>query len=119
MSTPVNLSDRDSLLKSAITSLNSKVVSQYSNILAPIAVDSVLHVIDPIKDNNVDLRDIKIVKKVGGTIDDTQLSTGLILTQNVIKSAGGPTKIEKAKIALVQFQLSPPKSDVRFSSYFF
>jgi len=36
----------------------------------------------------------------------------LILTQNVIKSAGGPTKIEKAKIALIQFQLSPPKSDV-------
>ena len=112
MSYPINLSDRESLLKSAVTSLNSKVVSQYSDILAPIAVDSVLHVIDPAKDTNVDLKNIKIVKKVGGTIDDTEFSTGLILTQNVIKSAAGPTKIEKAKIALAQFQLSPPKSDV-------
>jgi len=112
MSYPINLTDREALLKSAITSLNSKVVSQYSNVLAPIAVDAVLHVIDPQKDTNVDLRNIKIVKKVGGTIDDTELSTGLILTQNVIKSAGGPTKIEKAKIALIQFQLSPPKSDM-------
>jgi len=41
------------------------------------------------------------------------MSPGLILSQNVITSAGGPTRIEKAKIALIQFQLSPPKSDVR------
>jgi len=109
---PVDLSDRDSLLKSATTSLNSKVVSQYSNLLAPIAVDSVLHVIDPAHDHNVDLRDIRIVKKVGGTIDDTEMSPGLILAQNVITSAGGPTRIEKAKIGLIQFQLSPPKSDM-------
>ena len=38
MSTPVDLSDRDSLLKAANTSLNSKVVSQNSAELSPIAV---------------------------------------------------------------------------------
>lgn len=64
LSQPVDLSDRESLLKSATTSLNSKVVSQYSSLLGPIAVDSVLHVIDPARDHNVDLRDIRIVKKV-------------------------------------------------------
>ena len=37
---------------------------------------------------------------------------GLILTQNVIKGAGGPSRMEKAKIGLIQFQLSPPKPDV-------
>ena len=90
------------------------MVSQYSSLLAPIAVDAVLHVLDAEQnDTNVDLNNIRIVKKVGGTIDDSELSNGLILTQNVITSAGGPTRIEKAKIALIQFHLSPPKADVR------
>lgn len=68
MSTAVQLSDRESLLKPASTSLNSKVVSQYSNQLSPIAVDAVLKVIDPTKDTNVDLRDIRIIQKLGGTL---------------------------------------------------
>ncbi|VFQ87191.1 unnamed protein product [Cuscuta campestris] len=42
MAIPVELSDRDSLVKSASTALNSKVVSQYSTLLAPLAVDAVL-----------------------------------------------------------------------------
>ena len=112
MATPLELSDRDSLLKSASTALNSKIVSQYSSLLAPIAVEAVLRVIDPKTAVNVDLKDIRIVKKVGGTIDDTELINGLVLTQNVSKSAGGPTRMEKAKIALIQFQLSPPKTDL-------
>ena len=62
---------------------------------------------------NVDLRDIRIVKKVGGTIDDTELVDGVALNQNVNTAAGGPTRIEKAKIGLIQFQLSAPKPDVR------
>lgn len=62
--------------------------------------------------SNVDLRDIRIVKKVGGTIDDTELVEGLALNQHVLVNAGGPTRIEKAKIGLIQFQLSSPKPDV-------
>jgi len=112
MSTKVELSDRESLLRAASTSLNSKIVSQYSNLLGPIAVDAVLRVIDPVTASNVDLRDIRVIGKAGGTIDDTELVDGMVLTQNVIKSAGGPTRIEKAKIGLIQFQLSPPKPDM-------
>ncbi|KAF9611233.1 hypothetical protein IFM89_027783 [Coptis chinensis] len=67
MAVPVELSDRDSLVKSASTSLNSKVVSQYSTLLAPLAVDVVLSVVDNVKVDLVDLRDVKIVKKLGGT----------------------------------------------------
>ncbi len=114
ISTKLDLTDRESLLRAASTSLNSKIVSQYSSLLSPIAVDSVLKVIDPKVATNVDLRDIKLVKKMGGTIDDSVMIDGLVLTQNVIKSAGGPTKMEKAKIGLIQFQLSPPKPDVFF-----
>lgn len=135
MSTPVDLSDRDNLLRAATTSLSSKaspeqnaqgpytqptdhhhhprtqIVSQYSSILAPIAVDAVLRLVTP-SSENVDLRDIRLVKKVGGTIDDTELMDGVLLHQNAITSAGGPTRIEKAKIGIIQFQLSPPKPDV-------
>lgn len=61
---------------------------------------------------NVDLRDIRLVKKVGGTIDDTELVEGLVLEQNVVQGSGGPTRMEKARIAVCQFQLSSPKPDV-------
>lgn len=119
MSTKLDLSDRESLLRAAATSLNSKIVSQYSSLLSPIAVDAVTRVIDPAITNNVDLRDIRVVKKVGGTIDDTILVDGMVLAQNVVKSAGGPSRMEKAKIGLIQFQLSPPKPDVSFQFYFY
>lgn len=112
MSIPVNLSDRNTLLQAAETSLSSKIVSQHKDLLAPMAVDAVLRVIDPKTSTNVDLRNIRIVKKVGGTIEDTELIPGLVLNQGVIKSAGGPTRIEKARIAIIQFQLSPPKPDM-------
>ncbi|XP_013776320.1 T-complex protein 1 subunit delta-like [Limulus polyphemus] len=111
MAVPVDLSDRESLLKSASTSLNSKVVSQHSSQLAPLAVNAVMKVIDPTKDTNVDLRDIKIIKKLGGTVDDTELIEGLVFAQKT-SGAGGPNKIEKAKIGLIQFCISPPKTDM-------
>ncbi|KAK4381218.1 T-complex protein 1 subunit delta [Sesamum angolense] len=98
MAVPVELSDRDSLVKSASTSLNSKVVSQYSTLLAPLAVDAVLSVVDPEKPDLVDLKDIKIVKKLGGTVDDTELIKGLVFDKKVSHAAGGPTRVENAKI---------------------
>lgn len=64
MSIPVNLADRAALIQAATTSLSSKIVSQYSNLLGPMAVDSVLKIIDPKTAENVDLRNIRIVKKV-------------------------------------------------------
>lgn len=142
ISTPVELNDRESLLRAASTSLNSKIVSQYSSVLAPIAVDAVTRLVVPAAakasasgassstasatenppsarssrsadaQDNVDLRDIRIVKKVGGTIDDTELVEGLVLAQNVVSGSGGPTRMEKAKIAVCQFQLSSPKPDM-------
>jgi T-complex protein 1 subunit delta len=112
MSRPINLMDRATLLQAASTSLSSKIVSQHSSLLGPMAVDSVLKVVDPKTAENVDLRNIRIVKKVGGTIEDSEMVDGLVLNQSVIKSSGGPTRIEKARIGLIQFQLSPPKPDM-------
>lgn len=65
MSRPVQLSDRETLLNSATTSLCSKVVSEYSSLLAPMSVDAVMHVIDPATATGVDLNDIKVIKKLG------------------------------------------------------
>jgi T-complex protein 1 subunit delta len=59
MSIPIKLDDRDSLIQSAITSLASKIVSQHSDILAPIAVDAVLKIYKE-GDKNVDLKNIFI-----------------------------------------------------------
>ena len=112
MSHPISLSDRTTLLQAASTSLSSKIVSQHSGLLGPMAVDSVLKTIDAKTADNVDLRNIRIIKKVGGTIEDTEMIDGLVLNQPVIKSSGGPTRIEKARIGLIQFQLSPPKPDM-------
>lgn len=105
------LSDRDILIKAALTSLSLKIVSQHLLLLSPIAVDAVLRVTND-EQNNVDLNNVRLVKKVGGTIDDTEATNGVVLTQTVVKLANGPTRMEKARIGLVQFQLSPPKPDM-------
>ena len=112
MSQPVDLADRDGLIKAAVTSLNSKVISNNSSTLAPLAVDAMLKIIDPATATNCDLRDIAVVKKLGGTIDDTELVDGLVFTQRARHSAGGPGKITNAKIGLIQFCLSAPKTDI-------
>ena len=112
MAIPVDLNDRERLIKSATTSLSSKVVSQYGSLLGPMAVDCVMKVLDPRISNNVDLNDINIVKKVGGTIDDSVLEDGLIVAHKAVTKAGGKSKVENAKIALIQFCISPPKTDM-------
>lgn len=110
MSHRIKLTDREALIRATTTSLSSKIVSQYSSFLAPLTVDCMLTLVNE-ESTTVDLNDIRLIKKVGGTIDDTQLIDGVVLTQTVVKSAGGPTRKEKARVALIQFQISPPKPD--------
>lgn len=79
--------------------------------LAPMAVDAVLKITDTAKDTNIDLKDIHIIKKLGETVEDSELIDGIIFTQKT-QGFGGPNKVEKAKIGLIQFCISPPKTDV-------
>ena len=60
----------------------------------------------------LDLKDIKVVCKLGGTIDDSEMVEGTIFDHKASKAAGGPTRVENAKIGLVQFCISPPKTDL-------
>ena len=108
MGTPVDLNDRDVLIQNCVTCLSSKVVSQNSDILAPMAVDAVLRIID-LADTNVDLKQIRVSMKLGGTVDDSELIDGLCFTENKVSHfAGGPTRVEGAKVGLIQFCLSAP-----------
>mmetsp|Transcript_8242 Transcript_8242/g.9674 ORF Transcript_8242/g.9674 Transcript_8242/m.9674 type:complete len:528 (-) Transcript_8242:106-1689(-) len=113
ISVPVDLHDRDKLISAVKTCLSSKVVSQNSELLAPIAVDSVLNIIDVDTAKNVDLRDIRIIQQMGGTVDDSELVNGLVFAKGSTKTAGGPSQVENAKIGLIQFCLSAPKTDMQ------
>ena len=73
---------------------------------------TVLSVIDTTFATTVDLEAIKIVKQVGGTVDDTELVDGIVFAQGAKKAAGGPTRVENAKVGLIQFCLSAPKTDM-------
>ncbi|CAM9538329.1 unnamed protein product, partial [Phaeothamnion confervicola] len=112
MSQPVDLRNREVLIRAVDTCLSSKVVSQNSETISPIAVDAVLGIIDPDTSTNVDLRDIKICKQLGGTIDDTELVNGIVFEKGAKKNAGGPSRVENAKVGLIQFCLSAPKTDM-------
>ena len=91
-------------------------MSAKSELLSPMAVDSVLSIIEPSTATNVDLKDIRIIKKLGGTIDDTKLVQGIVFDKcKPNTSGGGPTRVENAKIAVCQFQISSPKTDLENS----
>ncbi|KAL0238752.1 hypothetical protein PCE1_004444 [Barthelona sp. PCE] len=118
---PVDLTDQSVLMKNAVTSLQSKIVSQYADVLAPIAVRAVNSIVDPALVDNVDLTNIRVVKKIGATVADTHFIDGLIFANTLTDSKGvvaahamrgGPSRIENAKIGLIQFCLSPPKTDM-------
>jgi T-complex protein 1 subunit delta len=113
---PIELTDKEKLIQNARTSLASKVVAQNADLLARIAVEAVMRIMDPSKPGSIDLRDIRVVKKLGGTMEDSELVSGLLLGNNKAShTANGPTRVEKAKIALIQFCLSPPKTDMDHS----
>lgn len=110
---PVELSDREALIRAATTSLSSKVVSSDSSILAPIAVDATLRVIDAETSTNVDINEnIRVVQQAGGTVEDTELVDGLVFRKKGVSVSGAPSRVENAKIGLIQFCLSAPKTDI-------
>lgn len=113
MATPIDLNNKDYLIQCVKTALASKVVSQNSTELAPIAVDAVMKICDPETEDNVDLNDIKVVKKLGGTMEEIELVEGIVFgNAKASHAAGGPTRVENPKIALIQFCLSSPKTDL-------
>ncbi len=104
--------DRDSLLKISKTSMESKLISDDSDYLSKIVVDTILKItIKKVDKYTVDLDNIKVEKKAGASIAATELIKGIVLDKEIVHS-GMPTKIEKAKIALVNTALEVEKTEM-------
>ena len=112
LSKKIQPDDRESLLKIATTSMQSKLISEDSDTLSKIVVDSILSIATKKGDEYaVDLENIKVEKKSGGSIQDTQIVKGIVLDKEIVHS-GMPTKIEKAKIALLNSALEIEKTEM-------
>ncbi len=104
--------DRASLLKIAKTSMQSKLISEDSEPISKIVVDAILKISTKKAEKyTVDLDNIKVEKKSGASILDTALIKGIVLDKEIVHS-GMPTKIEKAKIALINTALEVEKTEI-------
>ena len=61
--------------------------------------------------SEVDRDDIKIQKKQGGSIADTELVSGIILDKEPVHS-GMPREVSKAKVALIDTSLEIKKTEI-------
>ncbi|MFQ5940084.1 MAG: thermosome subunit beta [Nitrososphaerales archaeon] len=107
----VGPNDKKTLAKIANTAMQSKLVSDDSPYLSDLAVDAVLGVAEKIGDTyRIDIDDIKVEKKAGGSIKDTKLINGIVLDKEVVHG-GMPKRVENAKIALLNSPLEIEKTE--------
>jgi T-complex protein 1 subunit epsilon len=110
---PWSKDDITPLLRTAETTLGSKIINRYQSQMAKIAVDSVLAVADlERKDVNFDL--IKMQSKVGGKLEDTMLVRGIVLDKE-ISHPQMRNHIRDAKIAILTCPFEPPKPKTKHS----
>ena len=111
-STKVDPADRQMLGKIARTSMASKLVSVNSEPLSKTVVDAVIAIAEKAEEHyKVDIDNIKIEKKAGGSIEDTKLIQGIVLDKEVVHGAM-PKRIEEAKIALLNAALEIEKPEM-------
>lgn len=103
----VKSDDRETLTKIALTAIGSKIISTSGDHMAKIIVDSILAVADG---NQADLDDIKVEKKTGGSLTETELIEGIVLDKEWVHPAM-PIGIEDAKVALVEEALELSKTE--------
>ncbi|MEM2464176.1 MAG: thermosome subunit beta [Candidatus Bathyarchaeia archaeon] len=109
---PVNIDDRETMKKVAITSMGSKAVGIAREYFAEIAIDAVKQIAEKRGDKWIaDIDNIQIIKKEGESLRDTQLVKGIILDKEVVH-AGMPKRVEKAKIALLNCPLEIEKTEI-------
>jgi thermosome len=114
---PVSIDDDEKLLLVAKTSLNSKAVHDAREHLAKIAVEAVKTIVEKRGDKwYVDLNNVGMIKKHGGSIFDTQLVRGIVLDKEVVHP-DMPRRVEKAKIAVLDapLEIEKPELDLEVS----
>ncbi|HET7643439.1 MAG TPA: thermosome subunit beta [Nitrososphaeraceae archaeon] len=107
----VNGNENNELLKIAKTSMQTKLVSKEADELSQIVVKAVLQVSDKLDTKyKVDIDDVKVEKKAGGSLKNTTLIQGIVLDKEVVHG-GMPKRIENAKIALLNSALEIEKTE--------
>ncbi len=114
---PVSIDDTEKLLLVAKTSLNSKAVKEAHDHFAKLAVEAVRAIAEKRGDKwYVDLNNVQIIKKHGGSLMDTQLIRGIVLDKEVVHP-DMPRRVENAKIALLDapLEIEKPEIDLEIS----
>jgi thermosome len=112
--TPTN---KEWLIKIARTSMQTKLVSREAQGLAELVVAAAVQVAEKRGDTyKVDLANIKVDKKPGGSLSDTTLIKGFVLDKEVVHS-GMPRRVVDAKIALVNaaFEIEKTEFDAKLN----
>jgi len=108
----VSIKDTEILKDIARTAMTGKSAESVKNPLADLAVEAIQTIAD--REGNriyVDKDNIKVEKKTGGSINDTELIKGIILDKERVHP-GMPRSIKNAKIALVNSAMEIKKTEV-------
>ncbi len=109
---PVTIADHALLNQIAVTSMASKSVSFSRDQLGEIAVKAVTAVAEKKGEGYyVDLDNIQLIKKQGGSMADTQLIEGVIVDKEKVHS-GMPSRVENPKIALLDAAIEIKKTEI-------
>ncbi len=112
VSISVDIKDRKTLLKIALTSMGSKAVGAAKEHLAQISIDSVMQITEDRGGKKIaDIDNIQLVKKTGKSLLETQLVNGIIIDKEIVHS-GMPKNAKKAKIALLDSALEIEKTEM-------
>jgi len=107
----VNVDDRSTLEKIAKTAMQTKLVSIEAADLSKLVVDACLAIREEKNgEYKIKIDNIKVEKKAGGSVSDSQIVNGIVLDKEVVHS-GMPKKIENAKIALISAPLEIEKTE--------
>lgn len=111
ISKKLDISDKKTLEKVAKTSMLTKLVAIEAADLAKIVVDAILSIIEQ-RDGGyrATITNVKVEKKAGGSISDSQLISGIVLDKEVVNN-NMPKKIQNAKIALISAPLEIEKTE--------
>ncbi|HEX7628478.1 MAG TPA: thermosome subunit beta [Candidatus Methanoperedens sp.] len=108
----VTSDDTDLLLKIAATAITGKGAEASKDVFANLTVKAVLAVVDIENGKKVvDIDDIKVEKKVGGSVEDSQLIEGMVIDKERVHT-NMPKKITDARILLINEALEIKKTEV-------
>ena len=111
ISKPVDLDDKVTLKKAAMTALHSKNIGGAREHFAEIAVDSMKQVTEQRGERLMaDVDNVQLVKKIGKSVLDTQLIKGIIIDKEIVHP-GMPKSIKSPQIALLNVALEVEKTE--------